>query len=326
MKKFALAKSFLLVSLLFFSACGNSELSIVVIPKLTGISYYDVVYQGVKQAAAELDDLNVRWMGTEEAKVEQQIELIGSIIPDRPDAVCVASNDDLAIAPILKKAAGAGISVISWDGDAAYRDFFVNLVDYREFGRGLADAVAEYAGEDTALAIITTTFTAPNQVLWLEVVQERLAEKYPGINILDIRPAGESSEEAYAVAMEYIHSMPELDALMVLGVPNVPGAAKAVEETGNTGKIVLVGNATPNLVRDYVHKGVIQAALLWDAPAHGYLTVYSTYMFLKGKIQEGIPFSAGSLGSFTPVRDGVSLQVSLPLLKFTRENIDNYNF
>ena len=323
--------SVLIVFLLSFGilllvSCGDKQYRIVIIPKLVGISYYDAVYRGVLKADAELPDLKVEWVGSYNATVEDQIEIIDRVIPSSPDAICVAANDNVAIVPVLRKARAAGIKIISWDGDSDDRDFFVNLVEYREFGYGLADAIAEYAGVDARVAVVTTSFTAPNQTLWLEAVQQRIKTQYPDMKILDIRPAGENTRIAYHTAMDFIRSMPDVDAILALGVPNVPGVAQAVEETGNRGKIKVIGNAAPKSIRDFLHKGTIQAALLWDAPAHGYLTVYAAYRFLTGSIKEGESFSAGDLGSFTPRKDGINLQVSLPLLRFSAENADDYDF
>ncbi len=56
------------------------------------------------------------------------------------------------------------------------------------------------------------------------------------------------------------------------------------------------------------------------------LTSISYYDVVYQGVKEGVPFTAGRLGEFIPVRDGISLQVSLPLLRFTNENIDKYNF
>ena len=299
---------------------------IVVMPKLVGIDYYNAVKKGVDQAASELEDTEVIWMGPTEAQVEKQIELIETMIPTKPDVIAVASNDPVAIAPVLKKAQDAGIHVMSWDGDADIREVFVNLVDYKEFGAGLVEALVEEIGEEGDIAIVTTTFTAPNQVLWIEAIKETIAEKYPGLNILDTRPATESTEKAFRIAQDYLKSMSTLKGIIVLGAPNVPGVADAVKEAGMVGKVAVVGNATPNIMNQYLKDDIAKKVLLWNAPDHGYLTVYTAYRLATEGLEAGKSYDAGKLGEYTPAADENSMQVALPVLVFTKENVDDYDF
>jgi hypothetical protein len=73
-------------------------------------------------------------------------------------------------------------------------------------------------------------------------------------------------------------------------------------------------------------QGHIQKVFLWNAPDHGYLTVYSAYRLLNEGLQPGKLFDAGRLGSMTPQPDEISMQVALPVLIFTKHNIDEYDF
>jgi ABC-type sugar transport system substrate-binding protein len=219
----------------------------------------------------------------------------------------VAANDPAALVPVFKEAQAAGIHVMSWDGDINFREAFVNLVDYDEFGAGLMKSMASQIGSAGDIAIITTTFTAPNQVRWIEAIKKTAASQYPAINILDVRPAGEDTNKSFQIAQDLIKTTPTLKGIIVLGVPNVPGAAEAVKEAGMTGKIAIVGNSTPGPIKPYIKAGVVRDSLLWNAPDHGYLTVYTAYALLQGKLKVGQAFSAGRLGMFTPKQDELSM-------------------
>lgn len=181
-------------------------------------------------------------------------------------------------------------------------------------------------GPEGDIAIITTTFTAPNQVMWIKGIEKHIAANYPKLNIVDIRPAGENTEKAYRLAQDFIRSVPTLKGLLVLSITNVPGAMDAVKEAGMLGKVAVVGNSTPNVVRKYIKDGEMKTAILWDAPAHGYLTIYSAYRLLTEGLEVGKGYDAGRMGTFTPSKDETSMQVSLPIMEFTKDNIDNYNF
>ncbi|MFS8980121.1 substrate-binding domain-containing protein [Cupriavidus necator] len=299
---------------------------VVVMPKLVGISYYDAVKGGIDEAARELPQMQVTWMGPSQDQVEKQIELIEKAILTRPNLVAVAANDPVAIVPVLQKAQAAGIHVMSWDGDTRLREFFVNLVDYDDFGIQIVDGLEREVGPKADIAILTTSFTAPNQSVWIQAIKRRIYAKHPGLNILDIRAAGESTEQAYRVTRDYLARFPTLKGFIALGVPNLPGVARAVKEAGLSGKIAVIGNSTPNLMRGYLKDGTVKRVVLWNARDHGYLTVYCAYRLLTGELKPGVPFKAGRLGMFTPAKDALSMEVALPVMVFTRENVDRYDF
>jgi len=327
----ALLRSFVCSAVLAFAAAPSSAQTqpayrIVIMPKLVGIAYYDAVKAGVDAAARELPDLSVTWSGPTQDQVERQIEMIERLIPTKPDLIAVAANDPVAIVPVLAKAQKAGIRVMSWDGDSRQREFFVNLVDFEAFGAQLVEAMTREIGTQGDIAVITTSFSAPNQTSWIGAMKRTIYAKYPGLRIVDIRPAGESTEEAYRVAQDCLKSLPGLKGIVALGAPNPAGVARAVRDAGLAGKVAVVGNSTPNLMREFLKDGTVKTVLLWNAPDHGYLTVYSARQLLRGGLKVGQPFQAGRLGSFTPREDGTNMQVALPVMVFTKDNVDQFRF
>jgi len=321
-----LSGAVLLLAATQLAAQPQPSYRIVVMPKLVGIAYYDAVKSGIDAAAKELPDVSVAWTGPTQDQVEKQIEMIERLIPTKPDLIAVAANDPIAIVPVLAKAQKAGIHVMSWDGDSNQRESFVNLVDFEEFGAQLVEAMSREIGPKGDIAVVTTSFTAPNQNSWIGAMKRTIYAKYPSLRIVDIRPAGESTEEAYRIAQDYLKSLPGLKGIVALGAPNNPGVARAVRDAGLAGKVAVVGNSTPNLMREFLKDGTVKTVLLWNAPDHGYLTVYSARQLLAGGLKAGQPFQAGRLGSFTPRKDAINMQVALPVMVFTRDNVDQFKF
>jgi len=320
------ALTFLLGTFFPATVLAEAKYRVVIMPKLVGISYYDAVKRGVDEAAKELPEMQVIWSGPTQDLVEKQIEMIEKLIPTRPNLIAVAANDPVAIVPVLKKAHAAGIHVMSWDGDSKFREFFVNLVDFNDFGAQIVEAMKDEVGAKGEIAIITTSFSAPNQSSWIEAIKKHVYARYPGLKIVDVRPAGESTEEAYRIAQDYLKTFPNLKGIIALGAPNPPGVARAVKEAGLAGKVGVVGNSTPNLMRDYLKDGTVKKVLLWNAPDHGYLTVYSAYRMVTGELKPGVDFKAGRLGNYMPRKDALNMQVALPVMVFTKENVDKHHF
>jgi len=308
-------------------AAPGKKISIFIMPKLVGIDYYNVVKLGVDEAAEELKDVaDITWLGPTEFSVEKQIEMLETIIPQKPDVICVAANDFDALVPVFKEAAAGGTKIVTWDSDASYRDFFVNLVDYDMFGFALIASLAEQIDEKGDIAIITTSFTTDNHVRWIDAINRRIEEKYPDINVADIRPAGEDTQKANQITQDFIKTIPNLRGVITMGAPNLLGAVEAVKSAGKVGEVIVEGNSTPNIMKQHLKDGSIRDVLLWPVQGHGYLTCYSAYRLATEGLAEGKAFEAGSMGSFTPVKDDISLHISLPIQVFTKDNVDDFDF
>ncbi|GAB3618301.1 rhamnose ABC transporter substrate-binding protein [Okibacterium endophyticum] len=313
------------------TAGGDADadtLQIAIIPKINGIPYYQAVQEGVEEAAAELGDaVEVIWNGPSTAEASAQVQIIQNMVNAKVDVIAIAANDPAAVAPALQQAEDAGIKVMSWDGDADVRELFVQLVDAQAFGAELADQMAEQVGEEGDVAVVTSTLTAPNQSAWLEGIQARIAEAHPGLNIITTTESGEDQELAMNQTKDILRAYPDVKGIFAITTAALPGAAQAVESLGLSGEIAVIGNSTPNAIKQYFETGTLTSAVLWNPIDHGYLTVFAAYALAEGDVAEGEPFDAGRLGEYSPETDDVSLFVTLsdPLV-FTPENIEEYDF
>ena len=308
---------------------AEEKLNIVIMPKLIGIDYYNAVEEGVNIAKEELADVaDITWTGPTEATADKQIEMLSSIIATEPDVICVACNDTEALVPTFQQAADMGIKVVTFDSDSAGgRDLFVDLVNYQVFGYALIDDMAEQIDNTGKIAIITTSFTATNQVNWINMINEKIESDYPDIEVITTEAVGEDTQAAYEKATALMNSNEDLAGIIVLGCPNVPGVAQAVEEAGKTGEVAVVGNGLPGSIGQYLESGVMQKSEIWDATYHGYLTLYAAVQLCNEGLAEGDTVSAGSLGDFeVGTMDDGTLFIAMDKLTVTKDNYKDYNF
>jgi ABC-type sugar transport system substrate-binding protein len=312
------------------SAGGGSsakKLRIAIVPKVIGIPYYAAVEKGVKEADAELADVEVIWTGAKTDQADQQVQVIQNLINSKVDAIAVAANDPAAIAPVLRQAESRGIKVMSWDGDADVRDIFVQLVDPSAFGAQLADQMVKQVGETGEVAVVTSTFTAPNQKAWLAGIKKQIADKHPGLKIVTTVQSQEDQQLAFKVTKDILKSHPNVKGIFAITTVALPGAAQAVKSLGKVGDVAVVGNSTPNAIREYFKDDTLKSAVLWNPLDHGYLAVYTARQLAQAGVKQGQTFKAGRLGSYTPEADDKSLRITLsPPLVFTKSNIDDFDF
>ena len=131
----------------------GKELTLVDVPKLIGIGYFNATSQGMQEAAKELGNVKVTTDGPTKANIDEQITFIDNYITRGVNGILFAANDPVAIAPVLKKALGKGIHVVGYDANSQpdAREWFVNQAEFNGIGKSLIDNMAKEIGEDGEL-------------------------------------------------------------------------------------------------------------------------------------------------------------------------------
>ena len=304
----------------------GKELVIYDVPKLIGIDYFAATTQGMQDAAKELGNVKVTTDAPTEAKIEKQIEFIDNFITKNPDVIMYASNDPVAISPVLRKALEKGIRVVGYDADAEEnaREFFVNQATFEGIGKALVDTVAKEAGEDAKVAIVTSSLTAPNQNRWIDVIKAYMPEKYPNMKLLDIRPSEEDQNLAFTVTQDLMKAYPEMNAVIGLSSVAFPGAADAVSQANKCDSVHVTGLSTPKAMKKFVKSGCVQDVVLWNAVDLGYAATYVARALADGTLKPGDKeVAAGKLGKL-PI-SGSEILLGPPFI-FTKDNIDQFDF
>jgi ABC-type sugar transport system substrate-binding protein len=296
------------------------------VPKLIGIGYFAATTKGMEEAAKELGNIDFKTDAPTEAKIEKQIEFLDNFITQGVDVLLYASNDPVAIAPVLKKALDQGILVIGYDADAEEdaRQFFVNQATFEAFAQALIEDMVAQVGPEADIAIVTSSLTAPNQNRWIEEMKKYIAEKYPKLNIVTILPSEEDQQLAFKAAQDIMKTYPNVKGIIGLSSVAFPGVTDAIKQAGNCGKIASVGASTPNQMRPFVEEGCAKDVVLWNPVDLGYAALYAARALADGKLKPGdTEFEAGRLGKLK-VR-GSEILLGDPFV-FTKDNIGNFDF
>lgn len=297
---------------------------IAFIPKLIGIPYFNAMEKGGLQAAEELG-VEFIYTGPTTADSSKQIEMIDNLITQEVDAIAVAPNDPVAIAPIIKKAKEKGIVVLTSDTDGAtdVRQVFVNQAKEEAIANTVIDELAKQMNEEGQLAVVSCGPTAWNLNTWILHQNARLA-KYPNMELLTVRYAGEDVQNGIRVALDIISAFPELKGLIGECSTSAPAVAEAIKQAGKAGEIKGIGISVPSMMRPYVKEDVIESFVLWDPVKLGYLTVWAAKELLEGKEFEEWT-EVPNVGKVEYVADKKMLVLGPPTV-FTKENVDNYDF
>lgn len=255
-----------------------------------------------------------------------QVNMIEDYITQGVDAIAVAANDSSALKAVFKKASSNGIAVVGWDGCANKEDVTFLECACRDNDMGVAiwKNLAEAMGGSGTYAILTGVLAAENLNTWIAAGQTWLAENYPDIELVtDIIPTDESQQLAYQKTLELLQAYPNLDGIVAMSAPALPGAGQAIQEKGMQGQIVVVGNCLPADVGEYLEDGSITNGTLYSSWQNGYLAAYCAIAAVRGySIEDGMQLDAldGKC-----IVDGNIVYVGLPIT-FTKENWKDYVF
>ena len=296
---------------------AGKPITVVDVPKLIGIGYFAATTKGQAEAAAELGNVTVSTDGPTEANIDEQITFIDNYITQGVNGILFAANDPVAIAPVLKKALAAGIHVVGYDANSQpdAREWFVNQAEFNGIGKSMIDAMAAEIGEDGAFAIVTSTFTTPNQARWIAEMQAYQAACHPNMKWLETVEAQEDNTLSFNQATTLINKYGD-DLKGLFGMTSVatPASADAVTQAGLCGKVAVVGLATPNAMKPYVDADCVKSVVLWNPVDLGYAAVHVLRAVVDGKLKAGdTEVEAGRLGKLQVV-NGSEILLGAPFV------------
>jgi rhamnose transport system substrate-binding protein len=305
-------------------ASASGKIQVAMMPKAKGDPYFISCRQGAEEAARELD-VDLLWDGPTDLDPAKQNEVVEAWITRGVDVIAVSVENQAAISTVLRKARERGIRVITWDADSERdaRDFLINQATPQGIGYTLTDEAARILNGKGEFAIITASLSAANQNQWIKHIEARLAEKYPGIKLVTIKPSDGDRDRAFAETQTVLKVYPNVKLIMAIAAPAVPGAAEAVKQSGRA-DVKVTGLSLPNMCKPYVNAGVIESIVLWNTLDLGYLTVYASKAVSNGELKRGDKeMFAGRLGKIRV--EGDEVRLGAPFV-FDKTNIERFNF
>ncbi len=305
----------------------NDKLKIAFVPQLIGIPYFTAMEKGGKQAAEDLD-VEFLYTGATQASATEQVKIMDSLIKQGVDALSLSVLDSSSTNPYIEKAQEAGINVYTSDSDApdSTREFYVAQATDEALGRTVMDRLAAQIDEKGQIGIVSGESTATNMNTWISFMEKQKEEKYPDIEIVDIRyTQGGSSEQALKQAQELMTRYPDLKGIIAVASSTIPGVAQAVQQEGKAGKVKVIGYGSPATVKPFVEAGVMEESVLWDAEELGYLTVWAGKMAAEGKEFEEVNEIEGISNPVTWDAENKTLLLGDPLI-ITKDNVDDFDF
>jgi len=284
---------------------ADGSKTIVMIPKIQGIPFFEMAAEGAKKAGEDLG-VNVIYEGPSTPSASDQVALIEKYVEQGVDAICVSPNDMAEVGAALLEAQEAGLTVLDWDsqcGEAVTTASIYNVND-EAFGEHMVDKLVEAMGSEGQYAIITGGLDAANLNAWIDYGRRYAEEEYPDLELVAIPiPTDEDEEKAYKITKTILESYPDLKGILGYSTPTAPGCARAIQEMGLQDKVALVANGVEDVCTEYREDGSLDCGCLWDVEKLGYLTIATANYLLDGNQLDG-NFKVEGIDSLTVSENG----------------------
>jgi ribose transport system substrate-binding protein len=268
-----------------------------------GNPFFGTVGKGATEAVREINPQAKVTISSADYDLNKQFTQIDNFIAAGTDLILVNAADPRAIAPAVKRAQAAGITVVGVDVAAAGADATVqtNNTQAGEIAcQFMADAI-EHKGN-----VIIENGPQVSAVIDRVNGCKQVLGKDPGIKILSSDQDGKGSRDGGLNVMQgYLTRFPSVQGVFTINDPQAIGSDLAARQLKRDGIVIVSVDGAPDIVAALKGHTQIQASASQDPYEMGKLAVRTGYDIMQGKKPE-------------------SPMILMPSQLVTRENVGSY--
>ena len=276
------------LALTCLSACGGEQESgqrhkVVLVAKSTQTEFWLSVFAGAQAAAAEYN-VELTTMGPEtEEDYETQNRMVAEAVADGAEALVFSAIDYENNAAAVDAAGQAGVKIVSIDSgvDSDQVGTYIGTDNYAA-GRMAAQAALEGVEGELVVGLVNYDESTANGQERERGVRDALAESgraRVAASVTTLVEAGRAQTDT----ADLLRNNPEINAVIAFNEPTSVGAARAVAELGLSDEVFLVGFDSNVATIDGLQEGSVDALIVQNPYAMGYLGVESAYQLLSGQ-------------------------------------------
>ncbi len=310
-------------------------MTVAFIPKVSGNSFFEAANDGAQKYAEEWG-LTVDYIGSPDASVTTQLELIQQAIDKGVDAICISSVDATALDEKLIEAQENGIYVSTWDSDVSpnARALMVSQGTADVLGPMLVEmgveSLKERGVDVTGEVKYVWHFSNPSvadQNSWYVAGDAYIKENYPSwVAVHDPYYSNQDPATSVSVGESIFEAYPDVDLIICNDSTALPGQCGAAQNKGLT-------------AADVLENGICTRWGLWDCGIQGALGCYlAAYVSAGNTVKVGDTVDVPGIGTVEILANGDLVEgqetaaenngvVLLPeRVVFTAENVADYPF
>ena len=255
-------------------------------------AWWDAVALGMEDAVRQYEEKGIHitydYRAPDAMSANDQVQRIKKAAAlNEYDVIGVDVADIDIVTPVINQIIADGNKVMTFSSSDSGKENGCNRIAYvgnthnYKDGQNLAEALCSYLNYEGQVAMLVGNVGAPCH-------EERASgakavfEKYPGINLIDVKYDEDSDINAYNFTKEFLEKYPNLDGIICCNMSNPVGAGRAVEEAGKAGKVIIVGMDHDERAIKYLRDGIIYALAIQDCYSIGFDTITTAVKIADG--------------------------------------------
>ena len=265
------------------AAPAGARHRVAIVAKSTRTEFWLSVFAGAEAAATEYNiELSITGPETEE-DYETQNRMVADAVADGAEALVFSAIDYENNAAAIDAAAESGVRIVAIDSnvDSSAVQTYIGTDNYAA-GQMAAQAALDGVEEQLTVGIVNYDVSSANgQERERGAVDtfEQSGRARVAAVINTLAEAARAQADTAAMLAEH----PEINVLLAFNEPTSVGAADAVEGMGLAEDVFLVGFDSNVATIDGLQDGTVDALIVQNPYAMGYLGVESAYRLLSGQ-------------------------------------------
>jgi len=284
----------LVAVVLVIAACGGTPATssptatgkafIPLISKGFQHQFWQAVKQGAEKAATQFN-VKIDFQGPEnESQVDKQLEMLQTVLNQKPSALCFAALDSKAAIPLLQKFKDAKIPVIGFDSGVDSDIPLATAATDNIAAAGLAaDKMAALIGGSGEVAVVAHDQTSRTGIDRVKGFTDQIKSKYPNIKIVATQYGGGDQLKSTDLTKAILQANPNLKGVFGANEGSAIGVLNGVKESGKSGKVTVIGYDSGQQQMDAIRAGTMAGAITQDPIGIGFKCVEAANKALKGE-------------------------------------------
>lgn len=262
---------------------GGTRRRVALIVKSTDSEFFLSVFAGARAAAAEYNlDLSISGPKTEE-DYETQNWMIGEAVEQGAEVLVFSAIDYERNAAAIDAAAGQGVKIVSIDSGvgSSFVSTYIGTDNYAA-GQMAAQAALESAEGSLHVGIVNYNEGTANGQQRVQGAMDALDENNR-VQSVTVATTLVDVPRAQTDTIRLMWDHPEINVLITFNELTSIGVAQAIRTLNREDKIFFVGFDSNVVTVDGLQSGSVDALIVQNPYAMGYLGVESAYKLLTGQ-------------------------------------------
>jgi len=225
-------------------------------------SFIRTLQQQLESQGAARSDLDVRIQAIEGFNPDRLARTLLDL-EGRTQGVGLIALDHPTVREAIRALAEAGVRVVTLASDIHHvpRIAYVG-VDNRQAGRLAGYVLGRFLGRDKGaqVALFAGSLSYRGHEEREMGFRHILQEEFPNLRIVELREMMDDREKAFAEAKALLARHPDISGIYNIGAGNA-GIARALEEGGKAGAVVLIGHEVTDDTKPLLLNGVLHAVI-----------------------------------------------------------------